>query len=171
MLLDLSPSPGGTARSPDSYTKRGVLLGNNLSTSEAERESNYTAPWGQTRSTIWEIAAERGIPFLFMNTNGGKARRVLQATNRRSHPIWRGFFIYSITCNLTIILTLLFTGRELNSDTYPILSTMVEAVYLFSEIFLLLISPFFIRRFGSVATLGLIVALISPFLLSFYGTT
>lgn len=70
-------------------------------------------------------------------------------------------FIYSITCNLTIVLTLLFTGRVLNIDSYPILSTIVGGIYLFSEIFLLLVSPFFIRRFGTLATLGLSVALIN----------
>ena len=96
-----------------------------------------------------------------MNEDAGESRRAVQAANRRSHPIWRGIFIYSITCNLTIILILVFTGRELDSESYPILSTIVVAIYLFSEIFLFFVSPFFIRRFGRLATLGLIVALIN----------
>jgi membrane-associated HD superfamily phosphohydrolase len=105
-----------------------------------------------------------------MNKDAGESRHARQTANRRSHPIWRGIFIYSITCNLTIILTLVFTRRDLNSDSYPILSTMVVVVYLFSEIFLLLVSPFFIRRFGDLATLGLIVALINfPLILSLCG--
>jgi membrane-associated HD superfamily phosphohydrolase len=96
-----------------------------------------------------------------MNPDTVESRRARQTVKRRSHTIWRGIFIYSITCNLTIILTLLFTRREVNQDSYPIVSTMVAGLYLFSEIFLLLFSPFFIRRFGALATLGLSVALIN----------
>lgn len=104
-----------------------------------------------------------------MNTDAGESRSALQTANRRSHPIWRGVFIYSITCNLTIILTLLFTGRELEYDSYPILSTMVIGIHLCSEIFLLFVSPFFIRRFGTLATAGLIAALINfPLILSLF---
>jgi hypothetical protein len=105
-----------------------------------------------------------------MNTDAGDSRHAQQIANRRSHPIWRGVFIYSIVCNLTITLTLPLTGRALDTASYPILSTMVEGIYLVSEIFLLLVSPFFIRRFGSLATLGLFVALMSPLLFSISGT-
>jgi membrane-associated HD superfamily phosphohydrolase len=107
-----------------------------------------------------------------MKKEASESRPALQAENRRLHPIWRGIFIYSIICNLTIILTMVFTGRELKYDSYPILSTMVFVVYVFSEIFLLLVSPFFIRRFGTLATLGLIVAFINfPLILSLCART
>ena len=106
-----------------------------------------------------------------MNTDSGESRRARQTAYRRSHPILRGFFIYSITCNVTFWLTLIFGGRELDYYSHPILSKMVCDIYLFSEIFLLLVSPFFIRRFGGLATLGLTVALLNLFIVSISGRT
>jgi len=94
-----------------------------------------------------------------------------QTANRRAHPIWRGLFIYSITCNLTIVLTLALSGRMLLHDTYPILTDLVAIIYIVSEIYLLLFSPFFIGRFGGLAKFGLFVALINTLFLSISGRT
>jgi len=78
----------------------------------------------------------------------------------RAHPVWRGVFIYSITCNLTIfVLALFLQGRVLKFDTFPVFCWIVTIIYLFSEAFLLFVSPFFIRRFGGLARWGLILAL------------
>jgi hypothetical protein len=96
-----------------------------------------------------------------MNPDPGDSKWARQAANRKAHPVWRGIFIYSLACNLTTDITLFLPGRQLLHDTYPLLSDFVGYVYLISEFILLFVSPFFILRFGGIATFGLIVALLN----------
>jgi hypothetical protein len=106
-----------------------------------------------------------------MITDPGESKWARQAANRKAHPVWRGIFIYSLTCNLTIDVTLFLSGRQLLHDTYPLLSDFVGLIYLLSEFILLFVSPFFIRRFGGIATFGLIAALCNLFVFSISGRT
>jgi len=107
-----------------------------------------------------------------MKHEDAQSRIARQAANRKAHPIWRGIYIYAITCNLTINLTVMFSGREPDPLAYPLLSDFVGLLYLASELFLLLFSPFFIRRFGGIVKFGLALALINiPLCISISGQT